>query len=68
VLLVTMVMVMMGLSVSNGSNLLERFQDRVGTGTKLLQRFLPHKNRDRSNWVGFTTKNLAFQVHHFGPN
>ena len=55
-------------SVSNGSNPLERFRVRVGTGTEPLQRFLPQENPDRCNWAGFTTKNPAFQPHNFGSN
>jgi len=53
-------------SISNSSNLLERFRVGVGTGTELLQRFLPHKNPDRCNWAGCTTNNPAFQPHNFG--
>jgi hypothetical protein len=56
------------ISVSNGSNPLERFRVRVGTGTEPLQRFLPHENPDHCNWAGFTTKNPAFQPHNFGSN
>jgi len=55
-------------SVSNGSNPLERFRVRVGTGTEPLRRFLPHENPDHCNWAGFTTKNPAFQPHDFGSN
>jgi len=55
-------------SVSNGSNPLERFRVRVGTGTELFQRFLPHENPDCFNWAGFTTKNTAFQPNNFGFN
>jgi len=55
-------------SASNGSNPLERFQVRVGTGPELLQRALPHENPDLCNWAGFTTKNPAFQHHNFGSN
>jgi len=50
-------------SVSNGSNPLEPFRVRVGTGTEPLQWVLPHNNLDRCNWAGFTTKNPAFQPH-----
>jgi len=55
-------------SVSNGSNPLERFRVRVGTGTEPWQRFLPHENPDRCHWASFTTKNPAFQPHNFGSN
>jgi len=55
-------------TVSHSSNPVEGFRDMVETGTELLQQFLRHKNLDRSNWAGFTTKNPAFQVRNFGPN
>jgi hypothetical protein len=55
-------------SVSNGSNALERFRVRVGTGIELLQRFLPYENPDSCNWAGFTTKNPTFQPRNFGSN
>jgi len=56
------------LSVSNGSNPLERFRVGVGTGTDPLQRAVPQENPDRFNWAGFTTKNRAFQHHNFDSN
>jgi len=55
-------------SVSNGSNPLERFRVRVGTGPELLQWVLPHENPDRCNWAGFTSKNPEFQRHIFSSN
>jgi hypothetical protein len=61
-------LVNMVIRVSNGSNPLEQFRVRVGTGTEPLQRVLPHENLDRCHWAGFTTKNPAFQVHIFGSN
>jgi hypothetical protein len=42
-------------SVSNGSNQLERFWVRVGTGTELFQRFLPHQIPEHCNWASFST-------------
>jgi len=48
-------------SVSNGSNTLEGFLVRVGTGTEPLQLVLHHKNPNRCNWARFTTKNPEFQ-------
>jgi len=50
----------LGSSVRNGSNPLEQFRVRVGTGTEPLQRFSPYENPDLSNWAGFTTKKPAF--------
>jgi len=44
------------LSVSNGSNPLERFRVRVGTGTEPLQRLYHMKNPDRCIWAGFHLK------------
>jgi hypothetical protein len=57
-----------GASVSNGSNPLERFRVRVGTGTEPWQRFLPHENPDRCHWAGFTAKNPAFPPDDFASN
>jgi len=53
---------------SNGSIPLERCGVRVGTGTELLQRVLPHDNPHRCNWAGFTTNNPVFQHHNFVSN
>jgi len=55
-------------SVCNGSNPLERFRVRVGTGPEQLQQALPHENPDRCNWAGFTPKSPAFQHHNFRSN
>jgi len=55
-------------SVRNGSNPLEQFRVRVGTGTELLQRVLPHKNSDCCIWLGFTTNNPAYEPHNFSSN
>jgi len=54
-------------TVSNSSNPLEQLQVRVGTRTDSLQ-CIPHKNLDYCNWVSFTTKYPAFQVHNVGSN
>jgi hypothetical protein len=55
-------------SVSNNSDLLGEIPVSVGTGTKLLQWFLPQEITDHCNWAGFTTKNLAIQHFNFGSN
>jgi len=54
-------------SVSNGSNPLERFRVRVGTGTEPWQRFLPHENPDRCHWASFTTKTRHFNLTTLAP-
>jgi len=55
-------------SVINGSNPLVQFWDKVGTGSELLQRVLPHENPACCIWASFTIKNPAFQSHMFGSN
>jgi len=55
-------------SISNDSNQLEQFRIRVGTGTAPWHRFLPHDNLDHCYWVGFTTKNPAYQLYNYGSN
>ena len=49
-----------GASVSNGSNLLERFRIRVGTGTEPWQRFYNMKNPDRWHLGRFPPQNPVF--------
>jgi len=48
-------------SVGNGSNQLEWFQVRVGTGTEPCQWFLHMKNPDRWHLGQFPPQNLAFE-------
>jgi hypothetical protein len=50
--------------VSNGSNLLEWFQVRVGTGTKLLQRVVKHEKPGNLHLDRFTPENPAMNVRH----
>jgi len=47
-------------SVSNGSNPLERFRVRVGTGTEPWQRFYHMENPDRWHLGRFPPQNPAF--------
>jgi hypothetical protein len=55
-------------SVSNGSNPLERFRVRVGTGTKPWQRFYHMKNPDRCIWAGFHLKSRPLHAQIFPSN
>jgi hypothetical protein len=48
-------------NVRNGSNALEWFRVRVGTGTGPLKWALPHENPDSCKLARFITKIPAFQ-------
>jgi len=49
-------------SIGNGSNQLQQFRVRVGTGTRQLQRILLYENPDHCNWAGFSTKARHFNL------
>ena len=53
-------LLLMAASVSNGSNPLERFRVRVGTGTEPWQRFYHMKHPDRWHLGWFPPQNPAF--------
>jgi hypothetical protein len=55
-------------SISNGSNLLEQFRVRVGTGTEPLQQFYHMKNLDGCIWASFHLKAWPLQAEIFGSN
>jgi len=59
---------LVGASVSNGSNPLEGFPVRIGTGTEPLQRFYHMNNPDCSIWARFLLKTQPLQAQIFRSN
>jgi hypothetical protein len=55
-------------TISNRSIPLERICIKVGTGTDLLQRFLPHENPDHCHCAGYTTKNPELPIRNCSSN
>jgi len=54
------------LSVSNRSKFAGRFRFQFHPNPDHCNGSYHTKNSDHWKWAGFTTKNLAFQVHNFG--